>query len=286
VIAFEQQIEVLDVAENETLAAHEYLRTRARFDGKRIFRVAGDEPALPTRGLSHGLTRSFLIQDHVDQFLMAFADAGVKLDSPIVAEGGREFTVADMLAASKRNFRATQELAWTLVAMSTYVPAGASWTNASGETFDVERLTALAIARDPRMETEGGPHHLYAVAYALRERGSEGGVWADARAYLQKYAMTTRDWQQEDGAFSSRMLRGDAAPRDPKTLVSTTGHSLEWLALALPADELKTAWVRRAVLRLCTVMAEHPTGTFSDGGLYHAAHGLRLYRESVTSAAD
>jgi hypothetical protein len=121
-----------------------------------------------------------------------------------------------------------QELGWTLVAMSTYVPRHKSWTTADGRRYRVEDVVALAVERDPRRETEGGPHHLYGVAYALRRYDDRGGphtgAWAQARAYLDRYVDLARRYQQEDGAFSEVMFRGSRPPHSPRTLVSTTGH--------------------------------------------------------------
>ena len=49
----------------------------------------------------------------------------------------------------------------------------------------------------------------------------------------------------------------------------------------MPADELRQPWVRWAVARLCATLEQQPVDRFSDGGLYHAAHALRLYRNAV-----
>jgi hypothetical protein len=281
VIAFGADVGVLDAETGESVEAARYLRTRARYDGRPIFRDRNGEPALPTRGLSYGLRESFLIQDHVDQYLAAFVEAGVAPDRSIVAEGDRTFTVANMLEASERNFRPEQELAWTLVVMSGSRRAGEAWTNAKGDEYTLEDVVGLAIRKDPREETEGGPHHLYGIAYALRERGTGEGVWLDAAAYLREYTTLVREWQRPDGAFSGGMFRQSAAPRDARQLLWSTGHTLEWLSIAPPADELKAEWVRRAVARLCATLENHPIETFSDGSLYHAAHALRLYREAT-----
>ena len=99
VIAFGDDLKVLDVEADETINAIDYLLTRATHDGKRIFRDDDGVPALPTWRSPHGPDRPLLVQDHVDQYLMVLSDTGVKLDRKISAEGGRVFTVADMLSA-------------------------------------------------------------------------------------------------------------------------------------------------------------------------------------------
>ena len=216
---------------------------------------------------------------------MAFADAGVALDRTVVADGGRTFLVGDMLAASQRNFHERQELGWTLVALSTYLEPGATWSTRKSRQYRLEDLVALAVRRDPRNETEGGFHHLYGVAFALRNHTTRGGKidgsWAEAVTYLDEYVQLTKAWQQKDGALSGGVFGRDVEPRDPSHLVSTTGHALEWLSLAMSPEELRAPWVGRAVARLCDVMDGHAVGDLSDGGLYHAVHALRLYRDVI-----
>ena len=219
---------------------------------------------------------------------MALADAGVPLDRRLRADTGRRFHVSDLLAAAERSFREDQELGWTLVAVSTYVPPDRVWSAADGREYRIEDLVALAVRRDPRRETEGGAHHLYGIAYALRRHGERGekltGAWAEARAYLDRYVDRVRHNQQEDGAFSAAMLRGSRPPRSPRELVSTTGHTLEWLSIALSPNALREPWVGRAVDRLCEELEAYPLDTFSDGGIYHAAHALRRYADAVRGA--
>jgi hypothetical protein len=171
------------------------------------------------------------------------------------------------------------------VALSTYQSPADSWTAASGESYRVEDVVRLATQRDPRRETEGGPHHLYGIAYALQRHRRNGELlsdaWNVAARYLREYVAIARAFQQSDGAFSGEMFRRSAPPESPRRLVSTTGHMLEWLTVALSPDELREPWVQRAVNRLCETLRSHPLETFSDGGIYHAAHALRRYREAV-----
>jgi hypothetical protein len=281
VIAFESALQVHDAAGEQQMNAIDYLLEKATYEGRGIFRETDGVPTLPPR------RQYFQVQDHVDQMLMALADADVPADRGLRADTGRRFRIGDLLTAAQRSFQEDQELGWTLVAMSTYVPRHKSWTTADGRRYRVEDVVALAVERDPRRETEGGPHHLYGIAYALRGYDDRGGphtgAWAQARAYLDRYVDLARRYQQEDGAFSEVMFRGSRPPRSPRTLVSTTGHMLEWLTVALSPEALRQEWVGRAVDRLCEEIEAHPFDAFSDGGIYHAAHGLRRYRDAVWS---
>ena len=69
----------------------------------------------------------------------------------------------------------------------------------------------LAIQRDPRRETDGGPHHLYGVAYALGKYLDQGGelvgVWKDAKKYLDKYVAITKELPtKRRSLFRSRLF--------------------------------------------------------------------------------
>ncbi len=286
VIAFEKNLEVVDVAAEKKLNAIDYLCQYATYGGQKIFRNENGMPVLPTRGISFGLRESFKVQDHVDQFLMAFADADASLDKEIVAAGGKKFTVDDLLKAAKSNIKDDQELGWTLVATATYLSLDEEWTAKTGKTYDIEQLVRVAVKRDPRRETEGGPHHLYGVAFALdkyrvRHPNQLLGAWAEARSYLDEYVQLAKEHQLKDGSFSAAMFRGSRQASSPRQMVWATGHTLEWFSVAMSADQLKEDWVRRGVDSLLKVLAEKPLKAFSDGGLYHAAHALRRYREKI-----
>jgi hypothetical protein len=276
VIAFGGSFRVYDAEESQDLNAIDYLLNRATYEGRRIFRESDGEPTLPPR------TAYFQVQDHVDQVLMALAEAGVPLERKLTADTGRRFTIADVVSASQKGFKPEQELGWTLVALSTYVPFQQEWTGARGRRYRTEDLVRLAIGRDPRRETEGGSHHLYGVAYALRRYGSQTGrmtpVWREARTYLDRYTEWARRDQGPDGAFSAAIFGGARAPRSARELVSTTGHMLEWLTVALEPRELGAAWVERAADRLCREMAREPLEVLTPGGIYHATNALRRYR--------
>jgi hypothetical protein len=282
VVAFEKKTEVLDVKSKKKINAIDYLTRSAEFEGKLIYQDVKGIPTLKTRGKGD---KSFLVQDHVDQFLFAYADSGIPLDHEIISRSGTKFTVGDKLKFAKKGFREDQELAWTLVVLATYEPFGKKWQADSGKKYNTEDIMRLAIQRDPRRETEGGPHHLYGIAYALQKYLAQGGkltgTWKDAKKYLTKYIGISKQHQQEDGAFSAAGFYRSLRPRTPRHLVSSTGHALEWMSVTLSPEELEQDWVLKAIERLVTDMEKFPTEVFSDGGLYHAAHALRRIREAT-----
>lgn len=289
-IAFEKSLNVTR-ADGSKVNAIEFLLNEAKDGDGPLYRYGDAVPDQPegipmirTRDTTPGFKKSFLVQDHVDQFLYGYADANISL-AATGKSGDREFTVATLLDGAKRHFKPTQELGWTLVVTSHYLPIDAKWKTDAGEEIDTAHIMALAVKRDTNRETEGGPHHLYGVAYALARYQAAhpdkelAGPWKDARAYLNKHIALARKYQNDDGSFSSSMFRGQAIARSPRALVWSTGHTIEWLCLALPAEELRKPWMAKAVGRLADEINRVDIETLSKGGLYHAAHAMRLWRE-------
>ena len=92
VVAFEKDLDVFDVETKKKVNAIDYLTRSAKFEGKLIYQDKAGIPTLKTRGKGD---KSFLVQDHVDQFLFAYADAGIPLDHEIISRSGTKFTVGD-----------------------------------------------------------------------------------------------------------------------------------------------------------------------------------------------
>ena len=77
--------------------------------------------------------------------------------------------------------------------------------------------------------------------------------------------------------------RGTGAARGGNTdrRINTTGHVLEWLALAMSTEELKQPWVENAVNRLSLMILGSQGSALDAGSLYHSTHGLHLYYARV-----
>src|SRR5690606_24663592 len=65
-----------------------------------------------------------------------------------------------------------------------------------------------------------------------------------------------------------------------------TGHILEFLTAALSQDELEEPWVRRAALKVSEIFVKTKDIPLECGALYHAAHGLVLYRARIFEPLD
>ncbi len=282
VIAFGRDCQLRDSARGRRVDAAAFLLQRAGERGRSLIHDVGGRPR-PAR---------LPLQAHADQLLMALAEAGLPAGSGLVAHNGRGYTLRDLLRSAQTDFDEYEELGWTLMALSAYLPAGERW-RAGGREWGLEDVLQLALYRDPRMEAEEGSHHLQGVAHAwarcaprpgARAPQAQTRVWRDARRYLDNFIAQARDVQQPNGDFSMAGFRGSLPPTTPQIAVQVTGHALEWLVVALPPEELGEPWVRRSVTRLVELLASQPLERFEPSSMYHAIHALRVWQAGVGSA--
>lgn len=251
-------------------------------------------------------------QGHPDQWLGYLAQCGVTggprgrggipLDTRLVV-AGRDRTVADLLAQAKHDIRPGQEATWTLMALAAYLPTTATWTAGDGTAWSVERVVAMEAEAEIFSAACGGAHRLYALAVALDARHAEGAAaaggaepnaeaggasgvdpgsgWTAARRVLDDCIDRARRFQQADGCFSIHGFERPGTSPDVGARLSATGHVFEVLAVALDEDRLDEPWVTRAADRLTSLLEQTADVAVECGGLYHACHGLALYRRRL-----
>jgi hypothetical protein len=110
------------------------------------------------------------------------------------------------------------------------------------------------------------------------------GIWAEADQVIQQAVADARRYQNPDGSFSTRYFASPGSSPDLAQNLGSTGHILEFLALSLADSELREPWVRRAAAYLCDLFRMTRDLPLECGALYHAAHGLVLYRERLFGA--
>ena len=95
---------------------------------------------------------------------------------------------------------------------------------------------------------------------------------------IQQAIADARRYQNPDGSLSTRYFESPGSSPDLAQNLGSTGHTLEFLALALTDEQLREPWVRNAAVYLCDVFRLTRDVPVECGVLYHAAHGLILYR--------
>ncbi len=219
-------------------------------------------------------------QGHEDQWLAVLSQCGLSLKQPIRWQG-RTYTLGDMLRRAQWDVDEQMEMSWTLIALSRYLPKDAQWTNYQGQTWTVEKVVEVEVAQDLHSSPCGGTHRLIGLVMALQAYHEPGeslrGAWAQAQQRILEAISLARAYQNPDGSFSTEYFERPASSPDVEKRLGTTGHTVEFLALALPPEQLAAPWMENAVQHLCWLLQETEDMALECGALYHALHGLQVY---------
>jgi hypothetical protein len=223
-------------------------------------------------------------QGHQDQFVAEIGEWGIPRTMKFVVNG-KDYTFDDFIREARAHASVTRndELSWTIVIVSQFYGPDHHWTNNRSESLTVEDMARYElnqpIATSPVC---GGTHRLFGLtwAYHLHRKagGKKTGVWKDVADTIADYEGQARRFQNPDGSFSTNYLDGPGNDPDPQLRLATTGHILEWLALAMTDAELRQSWVEKAADALTLMILNNIDQPLDGGALYHAAHGLELYR--------
>ena len=223
-------------------------------------------------------------QGHAGQFLMIMAYSRVPKDYGLKI-GDYEFTIADLVKHEQLTCKAGTELSFKLLALVHYLGPEATWQNQAGESWSIERLIEEELKQPVIGTACGGTHRMCGLGYAVRKRELRTqpmtGHWARAQKFVGEYVEYTYKLQNSDGSFSSNWFegRGDWGGVDRK--INTTGHTLEWLLMSLPDDQLTDPRLVRAVQFLTNLLWDNRNRKWEIGPQGHAIHSLVLYDERV-----
>ncbi len=264
--------------------------------------VAGDyKDVPPIRGLrflptSDGLdveTRpgTFISQGHQDQFVAEMVEWGVPPDRVFMVNGQPHHFIEFVNESRARaSVKEDQELDWSVPIIGQNFPTDAEWTNRAGEKLRLEDLLRKELNQPLDAAACGGTHRLFGMTWVYHRHLSEGGqtdgVWKEIADKIAEYKEKARRMQNADGTFSTSFFAGPGAAPDVQLRINTTGHILEWLSLALTDEELREPWVRDAANALSLTILDNEGITLEGGSVYHAVHGLLIYRARVFGAGD
>lgn len=244
-------------------------------------------------------------QGHQDQFVAEMVQWGVSPDRKVVV-GETAYTFADFFRHSKARTSVTkdQELSWAIVIVGTHFGTDHQWTNAFGEALKFEDVVRYELGQPIDTAACGGTHRLFGLTWAYHlhqaQEGKSVGVWKDVADKIALYKKQAREFQNRDGSFSTGYVsKAEGRPedaedkneekRDKKDMlaarIASTGHVLEWLALALTDAELREPWVENAASTLSVMILENQNNALDGGALYHAVHGLYIYRARAFGVA-
>ncbi len=237
-------------------------------------------------------------QGHPDQWLGYLSQTGLDPTTKLVV-AGKDYTVFDLLTQAQWDLTPGMEATWTLMAVGNphYWNLDDPWQSRNGQTWTVEELARM---EGDELKSQvvggscGGTHRLYALAMAVNQKLINDnlkpeqltGGWIVADKTVQKYKNLCRDkFQNRDGTFSGHYFTRPGMVADISDQIGTTGHIFEFLVASMSDAELREPWMLAACDRLVTLMDQARDVPLDCGGLYHAAHGLLLYRDRLLGGA-
>ncbi len=254
----------------------EWITSGVTFDGEPLWE------ATPYGGRGHPYTRPYAFEGHPTQFMGYMTMADIPLDFE-VRTPTKIITIRDVVHDAKMQVHEGVEITWTLWTLAHYEDPDAHWFNAAGEPWSIERLVRLQIDEPVTSGACGGCHGLFALAYARNMYLSTGkplrGVWFEADQKIKRYILEAQALQNPDGSFSTNHFNGPGYSDDFATRITTSGHQLEWLMVALPQSKLKLAWFRNAINRVAKDLIENRHVASDCGPLFHGMHALVIYRQ-------
>ena len=96
---------------------------------------------------------------------------------------------------------------------------------------------------------------------------------------IKRYISTARALQYSDGTFSCNYFINQQYKRAFADRLAPTGHTLEFLMVALRDEQLDEEWVRKGVDAVSKDLIANRNVAVDCGPLYHALSGLVLYLE-------
>jgi len=261
----------------EKINALNWIAAGAQFEGEYWFQKT------EYGGRAHPYNRPYAFQGHACQFLAILSMSNLPATYQFHVANKQTITIADMVRNAQMEVNTEDEITWTLWALAHYLPPDARWVNNRGEQWSIERLVRIQTDEPDWNAACGASHALFALSYARNRYLQTGqrlrGTWRRADRNIERHISLARRYQNGDGTFSTNYFQGPKFSRDFDTRLSTSGHTLEWLMVALPRERLGEDWVRQGIEAISRELIENRRRSAKCGSLYHALDALIIYRE-------
>ena len=283
-LAFKREFLVSDGTRD--ISAVDYILAGGKMKGLDLRRGDLLDEATKRYGIATVIAGDKMGQGHADQWLGYLSDCRLALDEKIIVEG-QEHTISDYIDQAKRDVykNALQEYSWTLMALTAYYPTDYTWQAGDGNEYSIEKLVEIELGHSLDASACGGTHRMTALTMAFNRHVAAGrpvtGVWKKLEERIAECIEKSRQFQNDDGSLSSNYFARPGKSADLATCMGSAGHVMEFLATAMSKEQLQQPWVQRAVLDVCKTFRKTKPVDVECGALFHAAHGLVLYREKV-----
>lgn len=278
VLGLRQDLQILH--NGEPVSGLEWVRSGPLYQNEHWFEKT------PHGGRAHPYIKPYWFEGHVNQFVAVLSMCNLPLDTKFGTAAG-PISMREMLKNAQMTVNAREEVTWTLWALSTYLPSDATWVNAAGEPWSIERLVQIETGKQVGGATSpcGGTHGLFALARArnvyLRTGKELTGVWFEADRKVKRYIEVARVLRNSDGSLSSGFFKTREYKQDFDKRMASQGHLLEFLMMSVSQEELKQQWVRRAIECVANDLMSNRRENVSCSPLYHSLNALSIYLDRV-----
>jgi beta-lactamase regulating signal transducer with metallopeptidase domain len=238
----------------------------------------------PDGAAFHPYTRVYAFEGHPGQFVALLSQSNLPREHELHVQG-KVVTLDDFVNHLMKTVNTREEMTWVLWALQHYLESDAEWVNGMGDRWSIERLVQIESNAPIVGAPCGGSERLFALTRARNKYLLTGnplrGVWWQADQKIRLHIQMARALQNTDGSFSSEWYRGPGHTTDVNRRFSTTGHTMEFLAIALPQEELNEPWFQKAVDMLSEELILHRDTKIDCAPLFQSLHALILYRERI-----
>jgi hypothetical protein len=283
-LAYRQDFQLKTKEGAKKINALEWASSGVTFQGESLFQKT------PYGGRAHPFIQAYWFEGHPTQFMAYLTMCRLPTSHQFKTAAGEVVTVQDIINNAKMEVtRAPDvEMTWTLWALSHYLEPSAQWTNKNGEAWSIEELVRLELRNTIYDGPCGGTHSLFATAYArnayMQTKQPLRGTWLEADQKIQRFIAEARALQNSDGSFSKHFFKGRGHSDDFNTRITSSGHMIEWLMVALPQSRLSEPWIQNGIRCLAQDLIDNRLVNAECGPLYHAVDGLQIYRERMQLA--
>lgn len=179
---------------------------------------------------------------HHDHTLACLSEAGVKLDQPVRSPGRPNGTLQQMIDQAIYDFDLDErETEWSAMGFGLWLPPQKEWVNGHRRKLNFDMIARRQMRGHKTYGVCGGTHRVYSLMSLVRLDDEFDILSDEVREEAMEYLRSVRDilivTQHEDGHWPYNWPDGADALESPEDYedyknVISTGHHLEWLAIA------------------------------------------------------
>ena len=234
---------------------------------------------------------SFVSQGHQDQFVAEMVEWNVDPNRVFMVNGKKHHFIEFINESQARaSVKDNQELDWAVPIIGQYTRTDAEWTNRAGDVLRLEDLLRKELDQPLDAAACGGTHRLFGMTWVYHQHLSEGGktdgVWKEIADKIAQY----KEKAAAD-AKRRRLVLDELLPRPGQRAGHSAAHQHYRPHFGVVVSGVNGRGAATAVgaRRGQRPVADDPgqRGDALEGGsVYHAVHGLLLYRARVFGADD